>query len=1323
MSDSTYLLQNVLKNAEISAEYDQQQLMLASSSHYLCTRVAYALGLKGPAITVNTACSTSLVAIAMACDSLQSRQCDMALAGGITLTVPETSGYLYKDFGILSPDGHCRVFDQEAKGTVMSNGGGIVVLKRLADALNENDTILAVIKGWAVNNDGEQKAGFTAPSVSGQIACIQDAIAKAQISADEIGYIEAHGTGTLLGDPIEVTALAKGYANRLQQNNSCALGSVKANIGHTDVASGVAGFIKLTMAVNQNILPPQINFSAANQKINFTESPFYINTEISPWSGNSKRIGAVNSLGFGGTNAHMIIEEPPIVHSSPAKPNNVFIFSAKTSFSLDAIKTKLLDYLLSRRDDLARESLLADMAYTLHLGRKHFQQRVAIVYSGYDDLVKKLSIPNSSSVLAVASEGRVIFGFSGTGTQYVNMALDLYNNQPIFKEIVDDACEKASHHLQLDLRNLLFPSAENLAKANNKLSKNSYLQPALFIIEYALARLLMELGIQPDAMIAHGLGEYVADTIYGVVSLEEGLQGIIKQARLLSKAKPETEAMNWVNEEQSSSLFAQKLQNLKLSPKDVVIEIGPGTTLLQLIRQHASEHETPQLVATLSSSGREEQSYANFLNVLGGLWLLGKEINWQRLYANEIRKRISLPTYEFDHQSYWLTPDFVLAKEESKSDIQGLYTPIWKQDLSSDFNNPEDSHKTWLLFTNQAHVELETCIKSAGHTLYTIHSGTDFVQLTANSFVINPAHKNHYERVLQAIQLQGNQCMVINSWLLDQELIENETNAMFTHSVWNLLYLSQLLSELHSQTQLHFLAIGSGLYSVFGDETIIPAKAAILGPVKVIPLEQDNIVCKIIDLDCNVSISEVFAARIVQETVWMQRDDAKQEIAYRRGKRWIRLLEPCTGYIEANRTSRLKHQGVYIITGGLGGLGLVFAQYLAEHYQAHLILVSRSSIDPEQPQSKKGKQQLTLLNKIKETAQSVTLEQAHVEDELEMRQVVNSVLTRFGRIDGVIHAAGVAGDGIAHLKSIEEYQRVVKPKLQGTEILLKVLQKEPVGFIVLMSSITSILGYPGQVDYCSANRILDAYAHSNLFHPATFCVAMNWQAWRDTGMAVDSKSKLFQLDETNSNTNEEGLVLFEKILQSDLHQVIISKSDPNRVHINLGSVTKRKQDTLTDESNLDIDVVTNIVLSIWREVLGIPNVHLDDDFYELGGHSLLAISLLAKLKNQFHIKIPASILFKAKTVRSFSEAIQSYTQQEYSPLIVLKEGLATKPPLFLVHPIGGTVFCYLPLVESLDNDRTYYGLQDPSFELEKPLFTCIEDMASFYLKAIKRVQA
>jgi amino acid adenylation domain-containing protein len=1444
MSDSTYLTQNLLKNTTIQNDYDQQQLMLATSSHYLCTKIAYVMGLKGPAVTINTACSTSLVAIAMACDSLKSSQCDMVLAGGITITVPESSGYLYKDYGILSPDGHCRVFDKESKGTVLSNGCGIVVLKRLSDALKDNDNVIAVIKGWAVNNDGDTKAGFTAPSIGGQITCIQQAIANANINPEEIGYIEAHGTGTFLGDPIEITALSKGYGyENHKKNQYCAIGSVKANIGHTDVAAGVAGFIKLALALQKKTLPPHINFSGANERINLSQSPFYVNCEKKPWENTqSIRFGAVHSLGFGGTNAHMILEEAPIIKTTDTKLCNLFILSAKTPSSLASSAARFQEFLAEMSDE-NKEQKLADMAYTLQVGRKHFQHRLAIDYSGYDELLtslaesKYLSIKNQPAI--TDTNQRIIFGFSGQGTQYVNMAADLYRNHPIFKGLIDECCETLQHELQLNLRDLLFPKPKDVEKAKEMLCNTLYAQPALFIIEYALAKLLIAFGIKPTAMIGHSLGEYVAAALAGVLSLEDSLKVIAARARLMARTQQgamlviplNKEAVSsllpdyldfaahnapglcvvsgfkkhlinfekilqpllekdqlsckylhtshafhsasmdeireeftdivrgytlsapgipyisnltgtWIEESnlrdpnywakhlRSPVLFSDGVQNLELTSSDIFIEIGAGTTLIQLVKQHGS---TAQLIPSLPSpSHHQDNSYQFFLQAIGKLWQLKIEIVWEFLYVNEIRKRMSLPTYSFECQSHWINPGQPEIAARNTKDTPILYTPSWKRDR---LHMPitechEQPHATWFVFSDEFENSLiEKRMNEEGQTVYRIGSGSYFEQLTDNTFVINPANKTHYELLLQSVEIPSDNCIIVHTWLLDNA-INDDTEAMLQYGAYSIMYLSQLFAEAHLQKKVNILVLSSNLYSVLGTECIFPVKTAVLGPCKVIPLEQDTIFCKVIDFETKDEITPQIADAIYREALIMERECAKHEIAYRGGYRWIRFLEPSREYIESNAKQRIKLKGVYLITGGLGGIGLALAQYLAEHYQAHLILVSRSAIVPEYEWdacikendfgNKKKVQVLLALQRIKNVAESLTIKQASVENEAQMLLVIQSILQRFGKIDGVIHAAGVPGGGVAHFKTIKEYHQVLQPKLQGTQNLLKLLQDQPLDFMVFISSVTSILGYPGQTDYCSANRILDAFASTSIFKHPVFCVAMNWQAWRDVGMAAESQTKLFHLDETNSNTPAEGVFLFEKILNSDLNQVIISNSDPNEFPTEITHEPINELIQLTDKT-FSHDKVIPVVLNLWRKVLGIVDIQLDDDFYELGGHSLLAISLLAKIRHQFNIKISASILFKAKTVRTLSEAIQSYVQNDESPIVVLKQG-GSRPPLFIVHPIGGTVFCYLPLVQLLQDDRTFYGLQDPSLELEKTLFNSIEDMATFYRKAIQKIQ-
>lgn len=1436
MNDSSYLTQNLLKNSTVRADYDTQQLMLATSTHYLCTKVAYAMGLKGPAVTINTACSTSLVAIAMACDSLSNFNCDMALAGGITINLPQQSGYFYQELGILSPDGHCRVFDKDSKGTVMSNGCGVVVLKRLPDALRDKDNIIAVIKGWATNNDGENKAGFTAPSVTGQVECIQKAMEKAQINSSEIEYIEAHGTGTLLGDPIEVTALTKGYS--FEKKQSCVLGSVKANIGHTDVAAGVAGFIKLALALQNKTLPPNINYHTANPKINFEESPFYVNSVSKPWETKTKRIGAVNSLGFGGTNAHLILEEAPELITTSSKSANVLLLSAKNQSSLTRMADELQEYLSTLAEVDKRESVLADIAYTLQMGRGHFDWRLAIPYKTFDDVLCFLAnkaLVQSSMIKASKQTPQIIFGFAGQGTQYIKMAFDLYQEEPFFKQLIDNCCENLKEELHIDLRAIIFSSSENKEEANRLLFNTKYAQPALFVIEYALAQWLIELGLKPTAMIGHSLGEYVAATIAGVLKFEDALKLIAARAQLMSQTKPgamlvvplsqekvlsllkdyprldlaahnaprlcvvagpkeeikafelaiapllasedltcsllhtshafhsaamdevledftrlcalyplnspnipylsnlsghwmatkEKDAAYFTKHLRSTVLFSEAVKTLNLQEDDLFIEVGPGQTLIQLVRQNLQNPQSLKGIATLPSAKEQnENSYFYFLTTLGKLWRLGHDIHWERLYTDQIRKRVPLPTYSFERQSHWISPDQTSPADEiTNRDSQGLYTPNWKregkyEDLTKVAFTKNESQKTWFIFSDtEENEQLAQEIKANSPFVYRIYSGQTFSKLDNFSFTLNPSKKEDYEQLLKSIDIPTEHCVVIHTWLLS-DLNHSDTQSILSKGAYSLLYLTQLFAENHSNKTLQILVLTSALYRILGTESLDAIKASVLGACKVIPLEQNNITCKLIDLEEQPTMNSSLSKAIYQEALSTSLEDAPQEIAYRGVYRWKRELEPCSKQLEAQKKVRLKKEGVYLITGGLGGIGLSLAQYLAENYHANLILIGRTAFVSEDEWQGSEKKRNALFS-IKKNAKSLRIEQASVENRDEMHRVIQLICEQFGRIHGVIHAAGVAGGGATLLKTTEEYNKVLLPKLQGTQNLIELLKDEPLDFVVLMSSITSIAGFPGQIDYCSANRILDSYASVQVFHPKTFCIAMNWQAWRDVGMAVDSETKLFNFTEKNSHSPAEGCLLFEKMVNGNLNQVVISHTNPNQ--LTTDDVQSIKENESAVSNPLPHHDVTNTLLALWRNVLGIADVSLDDDFYELGGHSLLAISLLTKIRNLFNIKIPSSILLQERTVRALAKVIESYVQeQENSPLVLLNQG-GKEPPLFIVHPVGGTVFCYLPLANQL-SDRTIYGLQDPSIELEKPLFQTIEEMATCYRRAIQSIQ-
>lgn len=533
-SMNTYLLLNVyptIRDKVISA--GSLQAAIGNDKDSLTTTISYKLNLRGASITVQSSSSTSLTAICVACQSLLSYQCDMALSGGISVGVPKKNGYLYEEGGIVSPDGHCRPFDADSKGFVPGNGVGMVVLKRLSEAINDGDYIYAVIKGFAVNNDGSKKVSYSAPSVDAQSEVIAEAQAVAGFSPETIGYVEAHGTGTQLGDPIEVTALKKAFRMGTSKRNFCALGSVKGNIGHLDTAAGVAGLIKAGLSLKNKVIPPNINFKNPNPKIDFDDSPFYVCTGLREWkpSGHPRRAG-VTSLGMGGTNAHVVLEEAPeIKRSDKSREWKLLVLSAKTPAALQVYTRNIADYLKCNP-----EINFADMAYTMQLGRREFNYRYFAVCRDVNDAIaglEKFTMGKELLPVSNSSEHPVVFMFPGQGTQYINMASELYKNERVFREQIDICSEILRKHLELDLRDILYPGEKDAEKCMELINQTWITQPALFTIQYAAAKTLINWGVCPQSMIGHSIGEYVAACISGVITLEDALMLVSARGRLM----------------------------------------------------------------------------------------------------------------------------------------------------------------------------------------------------------------------------------------------------------------------------------------------------------------------------------------------------------------------------------------------------------------------------------------------------------------------------------------------------------------------------------------------------------------------------------------------------------------------------------------------------------------------------------------------------------------------------------------------------------------------------------------------------------------------
>ncbi|MFD2169296.1 type I polyketide synthase [Tumebacillus lipolyticus] len=647
-------------NQPLFGQIGALQATLSTSYDFLATRVAYKLNLTGPAMTVQSACSTSLVAVHQACQHLLMHECDMAMAGGVAIKLLQPEGYLYQEGGILSPDGHCRAFDEQAQGTVGGDGVGVVILKRLEDALADGDQIYAVIRGSAVNNDGASKIGFTAPSVDGQAQVIFDALAVAGVEPDSISYIETHGTGTQLGDPIEIMALTQAYRESTDRVGYCALGSLKTNIGHLDAAAGVSGLIKTALMLKHKQLVPSLHFDRANAKLALESSPFYVNTEHRAWSADDQPLRAgISSFGMGGTNAHLVLEEAPVLDrsASASRAWQLLVLSAKTATALETATQNIAAY-LSERQDVE----LADVAHTLQTGRRAFRHRRIVAVQGHADAVEALRAQVSKRVVTGESETRdrsVVFLFPGQGAQHVNMGLDLYREESVFRETVDFCSAYLVPHLGLDLREVLYPPAGASDAASERLSQTFITQPALFVIEYALASLWMELGVRPQAMLGHSIGEYVAAVLAGVMSAEDALKLVAVRGKLmqglpsgtmLAVPLPEQEVMELLEERLSLAAVNGPRACVVAGETDAVVALeaklaANGVECRRLVTSHAFHSAMMDpILAAFEEQVRTVELHSpqlDYLSNVSGTWITAAEatdpLYWVRHLRGTVR--------------------------------------------------------------------------------------------------------------------------------------------------------------------------------------------------------------------------------------------------------------------------------------------------------------------------------------------------------------------------------------------------------------------------------------------------------------------------------------------------------------------------------------------------------------------------------------------------------------------------------------------------------------------------------------------------------------
>ena len=1415
---STYLLGNLWPNRRLADSVGTFQLALGNDVSFLATRTSYLLDLKGPSVSVATACSTSLVAVHLACQSLLSHECDTALAGGVSVHLPLVAGYRFEEGSILSPDGHCRPFDVDAQGTVSSDGVGVVVLKRLEDAVADGDFISAVILGSAINNDGSAKVGFTAPGVAGQARVIAEALAMAGVEPGSVSMVEAHAAGTRLGDPIEVAALKEVFDGC--GADTCALGSVKSNIGHVDAAAGVAGLIKTVLALRQREIPPSLHFTALNPRIDFSRTPFHVPTGLKPFRGDGPMRAGVSAFGIGGTNAHVVLEEPPrLPNTQPLRPRpfELLLLSARTATALDTATDRLADH-LERRPDIR----LGDVGHTLRAGRRGFGHRRFVVAADGGqaaDMLRARDSRQAPAAVAPSDRATVGFMFPGIGDQYPGMGWELYCTESQYRRTVDDCAGLLRPHLDGDIRDHLFPGrdwsrpelgtvAATGTDGGGKIDLRAMLgrreagqaapapdlptlgQPAIFVTEYALARLLRSWGIEPDAMIGYSIGEFAAACVAGVVSLADAVEIVATRARLIEThvargamlAVPVGEAElrgflpagvsvaavngarltvasgeehgvadlesrlaaagvscqrlrsthayhsdmlgtivgalsdalarielkppqipyvscvtgTWITDGEATSpgywaqhlcrtvRFQEGLSRLLDAPGRVLLEVGPGQSLTSHALAEKARIKTRQnpVVPTMRWSYGTQSELAVLLRGIGQLWLAGAPMDMTRLLARGGERRVPLPTYPFERERYWIDPPVPGQGEGEAAALRRpsvddwFFLPCWKPSApvwsAADGGSPGD----WLLFIDGLGVgaELADRLRRQGERVATVTAGAGF-QCIGDAFTLDPASEDDY-RSLARILRDRNRLprAVAHLWCLTgaSEPVPSAARcaAVQEKGFHSLMRLFQALWSAGQSGALQVEIVADGLFDVHGGEALAPEKATLLGPAMVVPQERADVVCRCLDIDIppgDISRRGELLDLLLTEFCSKATGPA---VAYRRGRRMVQGYEQVTLDPAWARTP-FRQRGVYLLTGGLGGIGLVMARHLARTVQARLVLVGRTAL-PERESwarwladhdsSDRTSARIAEIMALEEMGAEVLVIGADVFDRAAMERVLALTDARFGELHGVIHGAGAIG--------METFREVVqattadseaqfKSKVHGLLVLDQVLAGRTLDFCVLMSSLAAILGGLGFAAYSAANQFMDAFARSKNRAGGTRWTSIDWDSWRLPGANLAIAGLGATVNEFYMEADE-GMAAFERaVTNGTLDQVVVSTGDIGRrlrqwvtrdaaaapaaamtIHRRpeLGSAFK------APNGQLELDLA-----EIWKELFNIDPIGVDDNFFELGGHSLLATQLTARISSRLHVDLSLATLLQAPTIAELSLAILAAQAAQADP--------------------------------------------------------------------------
>ncbi len=1316
-------------------------------------RISYVLGLQGPNIQIDTACSSSLVSVHLACQSLRSKESDMALAGGVNLLISPLTTLARCKSKALSRDGRCKTFDAAADGYGQGEGCGVVVLKRLSDAVANKDPILALIRGSAINHDGPS-SGLTVPNEQAQEELIRQALKNARVKPEQIQYVEAHGTGTAIGDPVEVGALDAVFGSTHTQEMPLLIGSVKTNLGHLEGAAGIACFIKLVLALQREEIPPHLHFHTPNPLINWEHLAIRVVEQRTPWlRGQKPRLGGVSSFGMSGTNAHVILEEAPppglVASPKPDRPLHMFAISARSAMALRQLVERY-------RNAPGLVSLnLADLCFSVNTGRNHFSHRLALVAGTMPELLHKLTEVIQSTASIVSTQGehppQVTFLFTGQGSQYAGMGQELYGTQPVFREALDWCAQILDQYLDRPLLEIL-----QARESDSLLNQTLYTQPALFALEYSLAHLWMSWGIHPAVLMGHSLGEYVAACIAGVFSLEDGLKLIAHRARLMqflpsdgamaavwsdpeavqsvmanfpdqlsiaacngpenvvisgerqavAKVSRELESRGlkvtplsvsqafhsplmepilpefraiaeqiqysnaqipiisnltgkrageeistaeyWIKHILQPVQFARGVRSLEEEGVEIYVEVGPKPVLLGMARACAPDPE-PLFLPSLRAGQRD---WEIMLESLAQLYVRGLTINWQGFDQGYGRCKISgLPTYPFQRERYWLElPATSKPHHRSTSTVTDCFYEIQWQPKPHHTVDSSAQSGQWILMGAQATL-LGRALEQWGKQIYRVLPDEPHPRL----------------QFPQDIPIAG---LVY--------IVPQEDDPLFTEILsLKLLQLVQVLLEQLNSFAAKVWVVTSGAIP-YGTQPVVLSQSSLWGLGKVISLEYPQLWGGLIDLDPAISVESQLPL-LCQEVLHPDHED---QILFRNGQRFVPRLVPLLP--PSLKTPPIDPQGMYLITGGTGFLGLQLARWLVDRGGRYLSLVSRRGLSEESH---------SVVDVLRAAGAEVTIHATDVTNYSDMETMWQQIHTKGIPLKGIVHAAGIEGTTpLADLTS-EQWQQVLRPKVRGGWILHQLSQSEPLDFFVCFSSIASVWGSQGQAHYAAANQFLDSLVHYRRTQGLPG-LTINWGPWSGGGMVTaEAQTRLSQAG-VQVLDPPQALSAFEILLSSEIVQAIVSQNQwscfkrlytarRSRPFLDQIQVSSSEAESENKPNSAPSDLVVRLqslpeserlrylqalLEEQLRSVLGLKigqSLDPQKGFFDLGMDSLMAVELRNRLQPLLNTPLSVSLAFDFPTLNRLSHFID---QEIFSEKISSKQTISSS--ISIAEPIA-----------------------------------------------------